>query len=57
MITGVWVGFEEDRTLGRNETGTRAAAPIWLEYMKKVTEKTPIQSFEKVPGIVSVVVV
>lgn len=34
LITGVWVGFDEDRPLGRNELGGRAAAPIWLQYMQ-----------------------
>jgi penicillin-binding protein 1A len=37
LITGVWVGFDEDRPLGRNELGGRAAAPIWLQYMQVAT--------------------
>jgi membrane carboxypeptidase/penicillin-binding protein len=38
MITGVWVGFDEGHPLGRNETGGRSAAPIWLDFMKVATE-------------------
>jgi penicillin-binding protein 1A len=45
MTTGVWVGFDEDRPLGRNETGGRAAAPIWLQYMQMATAKVPSQDF------------
>lgn len=46
MLTGVWVGFDEDRPLGRNETGGRSAAPIWLEYMKYATEKIPSKDWD-----------
>ncbi len=56
MISGVWIGFDEDRTIGRNETGGRSAAPIWLDYMKKATAKIPSQDFERPSDIVQVVV-
>ncbi len=39
VITGVWIGFDEDRPIGRNETGGIAAAPIWLEYMQTASPK------------------
>jgi penicillin-binding protein 1A len=54
MITGVWVGFDEDRTLGRNETGTKAAAPIWLEYMQEAVKKLPSEEFTVPAGIIQV---
>lgn len=31
---GVWVGFDEKKSLGAKETGARAALPIWIDYMK-----------------------
>ena len=31
---GVWVGYDEKKTLGDRETGSRAALPIWMDYMK-----------------------
>ncbi len=34
MAVGVWVGFDNEKSLGRGETGARAALPIWLEFMK-----------------------
>ena len=34
VTTGVWVGFDEEKTLGRGEVGSRTALPIWLNYMK-----------------------
>ncbi|MBT3857230.1 MAG: PBP1A family penicillin-binding protein, partial [Nitrospina sp.] len=33
LVTGVWVGKDKDESLGRNETGSRAAIPIWLQFM------------------------
>jgi penicillin-binding protein 1A len=35
LATSVWVGFDNMRTLGKNETGSKAAAPIWVSFMKK----------------------
>src|SRR5438270_8813635 len=31
---GVWVGFDEKKSLGPKETGARAALPIWIDFMK-----------------------
>lgn len=35
MVTGVWLGHDQNRTLGRDESGGRAAAPIWLDFMQQ----------------------
>ncbi|MBW6519551.1 MAG: PBP1A family penicillin-binding protein [Desulfoarculaceae bacterium] len=35
MITGVWLGYDQNSSLGRDETGGRAAAPIWLDFMQQ----------------------
>jgi penicillin-binding protein 1A len=45
LITGVWVGFDQEEPLGKDETGSRAACPIWLDYMKTVLEGKPIKHF------------
>ncbi len=51
-ITGVWVGFDKCRALGRKETGSRAAIPIWLGFMKKILEDEPVRSFPVPEGVV-----
>jgi penicillin-binding protein 1A len=33
MTAGVWVGYDERRSLGSKETGARAALPIWMQFM------------------------
>jgi penicillin-binding protein 1A len=51
-ITGVWVGFDQEKPLGKDETGSRAACPIWLDFMKTVLEGKPIKHFSVPPGII-----
>ena len=31
---GVWIGFDQKRTIGHNMTGAEAALPIWMDVMK-----------------------
>jgi penicillin-binding protein 1A len=54
LITGVWVGFDQEITLGKQEVGGRAAAPIWLYFMEKVVQNTPVEAFPIPEGIVFV---
>jgi penicillin-binding protein 1A len=52
IVAGVWVGFDEERSLGRSETGGHAALPIWLEYMKVAHEGLPPRGFPVPDGVV-----
>ncbi len=54
LVTGVWVGFDQERTLGHQEVGGRAAAPIWLYCMSQALANTPIETFPVPQGIVFV---
>jgi len=51
FITGVWVGFDEERSLGENETGARAASPIWVTYMSKILKDKPKRDFSVPEGV------
>ena len=51
LITGVWVGFDEERSLGENETGARAASPIWVTYMSKILKEKPKKDFSVPEGV------
>ncbi|MEE4355553.1 MAG: PBP1A family penicillin-binding protein [Desulfococcaceae bacterium] len=54
-ITGVWVGFDIERSLGRGEAGSQAALPIWLGFMQRMLEGKPVRQFpETAEGIVTV---
>jgi penicillin-binding protein 1A len=54
VFSGVWIGFDQDRSLGRNETGGRSALPIWLDYMKVANQDKEPQDFVAPEGIVQV---
>lgn len=54
LMTGVFVGFDELKPMGKWETGSRAASPIWVSYRKAVEEDYPYQDFTQPPGIVMV---
>ena len=51
LITGVWVGFDEEKPLGENETGARAASPIWVTFMSKILKDKPIRDFVPPEGV------
>ena len=42
---GVWVGFDQKRSLGRGETGGRVALPIWIEFVRQVTRRKALEAF------------
>lgn len=52
IATGVWVGFDEEKTLGLGEVGGRSALPIWVDYMKAAHKDVPTEDFAVPPGIV-----
>ena len=45
LATGVWVGYDRPRSLGKDETGSRVAVPIWVSYMAKVLGDSPKDDF------------
>jgi len=45
LATGVWVGYDRPRSLGRDETGSRVAVPIWVSYMGKILADSPKEDF------------
>jgi penicillin-binding protein 1A len=49
ITAGVWVGNDDKRvSLGKKETGARAALPMWLEFMQQAVEEYPAQDFQNV---------
>lgn len=52
IVTGVWVGYDDEKSLGRGEVGGKAALPIWLDYMKFAHENLPPRSFPVPEGVV-----
>ena len=51
FTTGVWVGFDEKRPLGRREEGARAALPVWAYFMRDILLNKPEREFTIPPQI------
>jgi penicillin-binding protein 1A len=45
LVTGVWVGYDRPRSLGRDETGSRVAVPIWTTFMTSALADMPREDF------------
>jgi penicillin-binding protein 1A len=44
IVGSAWLGFDTAKPLGRNETGGKAALPIWIDFMKTALKDKPDQS-------------
>jgi len=51
LLAGVWVGFDDKTSLGKNETGARAALPIWISFMERALRNTPVETPKPPKGI------
>jgi penicillin-binding protein 1A len=48
-----WMGFDQPKKLGTNETGSVAALPIWMDYMSKALVGAPVMVMNAPEGVVS----
>lgn len=53
IVTVAWVGYDEPKPLGRNETGGRVALPIWINYMEKALKDIPVATYPPPKGIIT----
>ena len=51
LITGTWVGMDDERSLGPKETGSQAAAPIFIAYMKEALKGVPLEEMQERLGL------
>ncbi len=56
LVIGVYVGFDEPKTLGKYETGAKAALPIFKKFVQKVIKKKDARPF-KIPKNINLVLV
>jgi penicillin-binding protein 1A len=54
LVTSVWIGFDQPRTLGRWAFGGNTALPVWVNYMGAMLEGKQHRPFPQPDGIVSV---
>ena len=51
VLTGVWTGRDTPKSMGRRETGAKAALPIWINAMRAFHRHKPKRDFPVPPGI------
>lgn len=52
VVTTAWVGFDDNKDLGRNEYGGSAALPIWIDFMREALKGQPQRFLPQPDGIV-----
>ena len=53
VVATAWVGFDQDKPLGKREVGGTAALPIWIDYMRVALEGTTENSLPMPQGIIT----
>jgi len=51
LVTGIYVGFDDRRSLGETESGAHAALPIWINFMKEALKPLPVMAFTIPEGV------
>ncbi|WP_455378589.1 penicillin-binding protein 1A [Petrachloros mirabilis] len=51
LVTGVYVGFDDRRSLGETESGAHAALPIWIDFMREAFKQLPVVPFTIPEGV------
>jgi penicillin-binding protein 1A len=45
VTCGTWIGFDDRQSLGKKETGARAALPMWMDFMRAAIANKPNEAF------------
>lgn len=51
LVVGVWVGYDQPKTLGNGEAGGSVALPVFISFMKEALEDAPAMPFRIPPGV------
>jgi len=56
LITGIWMGYDKPKSLGKRFTGGAACAPVWGRFMTVALKDRPVADFPQPEGVVSVLI-
>ena len=54
VVATAWLGFDNPQPLGEQETGGRAALPMWIDFMRVALKDVPERPLRQPPGLVTV---
>jgi penicillin-binding protein 1A len=52
LVASVWVGYDDERSLGEREEGGTAAVPIWMQYMREALRGVPSATMPRPGGLI-----
>lgn len=52
LVATTWVGFDQVKSLGARETGSRAALPMWIDFMREALKGMPEKQLQRPEGLV-----
>ena len=53
VVAVAWIGYDQNHSLGKKETGSRAALPIWRDFMKVALQNTPEVEYLTPAGVIA----
>lgn len=53
VAAGVWIGYDDGRSLGRGESGSAAALPIWIDVVGAAVKDKPVVQFGQPSGVIT----
>ena len=53
LVATVWVGFDQEHSLGESEEGAKTALPIWMHFMREALKGVPPQTTPMPDGLVT----
>ena len=56
VVAGIWLGYDQRRSIGSHETAGKVAAPIWADFMRQSLGDSPVESFLPPDGVYQTVV-
>lgn len=56
VVAGVWLGYDQRRSIGSHETAGKVAAPIWVDFIKRSLGDSPVEPFLPPEGVVQVLI-
>jgi 1A family penicillin-binding protein len=51
LVVGVWVGFDQPKTIAHEGYGSRFALPIWADFMRRAVQRRPARDFDVPAGL------
>jgi penicillin-binding protein 1A len=51
IVAGIWLGYDQRRSIGSHETAGKVAAPIWVDFMKQSLGDSPVETFIPPEGV------